>query len=316
MGITDFTIEIAGGNRTAEEISELSGLSLEDVRKVLPSGRLSFLPEGQMPWDLAQVAVEKLLARNEIAPEDIGLVIYAGSAEWGKPFWSPAGKIALGAGIHHAQCVELSNFCNAGLAAVSLANDQVKLGAHKAALVIIADPLSRLVDYPGQLLELFNFADGAAAVLISSEHKYELLGSAHRTDPAWVDYYYGAIKDNEVKVFREETERSGLGEAFTENFVGLTRAVLEDAKREVEEVSYFLVTHGNINLQRDYLGALGVSEERSVFLYEEDGHLGGVDVFLALERLQEQGRLASGDVVVLATAGSGFTWGVAALEVV
>jgi 3-oxoacyl-[acyl-carrier-protein] synthase-3 len=315
MGITDFAIEIPSGSLTAGELSRASGIPEEKVRTVLPSGELSVLAPGQEPWDLARGAVATVLARNNVAPEDIGLVIYAGSAEWGRPFWSPAAKIALEAGIHHAHCYELSNFCNAGMVAISQANDQVKLGAHQAALVIVADPLSRLIDPGTGLVELFNFADGAAAVLISAAHRYEVLGSAHRTDPAWVDYYYGEIRDNEVKIERDG-KRDGLGEAFIENFVGLTHTVLEDAKRTVDEVAFFLVTHGNQDLHRQYLTELGAGPERSVFTYDSNGHLGGVDPLLALRRLEDEGRVAAGDLIVVATAGSGFTWGVTAFEAV
>ncbi|MBT1186543.1 hypothetical protein HET69_21690 [Streptomyces sp. CJ_13] len=212
-----------------------------------------------------------------------------------------------------AHCFEVSNFCNAGMVAVKMADDQVRAGTHKYALVIIADRLSQLVEYGTGYIELFNFADGAAAVLVSADAAYEVLGAAHHTDPQWVDSYYGEIKEGQVKIERGE-KLDGLGEAFLDNFTTLTGKVLEDIGQETDDVAYFLVTHGNQDIHRKYLSALGVHPSRSVFQYDFDGHLGGVDPFLALEKLERDGRIASGNLVIVATAGSGFTWGVTAIR--
>lgn len=316
MGIKDFAIVIPAGKLDIDELGRRSGIDRENLLAVLPAGRLSTLAPGQHIWDLGRDAAVTVLGRNDVRPEDIGMVLWAGSADWGKAFWSPAAKVASEVGIHHAHCLEMSNFCNAGMAAISFAQDQVRLGRHQHVLVIVADRLSQLVDHTAGLIELFNFADSAAAVLVSAQPRYEVLASAHRTDPQWADYYYAVpTPAGEMKIERTP-KRDGLGEAFTANFTALTRAVLEDIGRSAEDVTWFLVTHGNQDLHRAYLTAMGADDSRSVFNYEMDGHLGGVDPLLAIEGLQQAGQLDSGDLLVVATAGSGFTWGVTAMGVI
>ncbi|MEU8461162.1 3-oxoacyl-[acyl-carrier-protein] synthase III C-terminal domain-containing protein [Streptomyces sp. NPDC029003] len=313
MGIADFALAMPSGKLSVDDVSRESGHTVEKLGQVLPSGKFSVLAEGETPWGLGRDAAARLLARNPVPLDEIGLVLYAGSSEWGTPFWSPAAKIARELGIGRAHCFEVSNFCNAGMVAVKIADDQVRAGTHKYALVVISDRLSQLVEYGTGYIELFNFADGAAAVLISADAAYEVLGAAHHTDPQWVDSYYGEIKDGRVKVERGE-KLDGLGEAFLDNFTGLTAEVLAAIGQEVADVAYFLVTHGNQDTHRKYLSALGVDASRSVFQYDLDGHLGGVDPFLALEELEREGRIGSGDLVIVATAGSGFTWGVTAIR--
>ncbi|MCX3061929.1 3-oxoacyl-ACP synthase III family protein [Streptomyces beihaiensis] len=313
MGIADYALAMPSGTLSVDDVSRESGYAVEKLGQILPSGKFSVLAEGETSWGLGRDAAARLLARNPVPLEEIGLVLYAGSSEWGTPFWSPAAKIAQELGIAHAHCFEVSNFCNAGMVAVKLADDQVRAGTHKHALVIISDRLSQLVEYGTGYIELFNFADGAAAVMMSADAKYEVLGAAHHTDPQWVDSYYGEIKEGRVKVERGE-KLDGLGEAFLGNFTTLTHKVLAGLGQEVDDVSYFLVTHGNQDTHRKYLAALGVDASRSVFQYDRDGHLGGADPFLALEELEREGRITSGDLVVVATAGSGFTWGVTAIR--
>ncbi|MFC9060724.1 3-oxoacyl-ACP synthase III family protein [Streptomyces sp. NPDC057074] len=313
MGIADYALAMPGGKLSVDDVSRESGQTVEKLGQILPSGKFSVLAEGETSWSLGRDAAARILARTPVPLDEIGLVLYAGSSEWGTPFWSPAAKIAQELGITQAHCYEVSNFCNAGMVAVKLADDQVRAGTHRHALVIVSDRLSQLVEYGTGYVELFNFADGAAAVLVSAEAKYEVLGAAHHTDPQWVDSYYGEIKDGEVKVERGE-KLDGLGEAFLGNFTDLTHKVLGGLGQEVADVAYFLVTHGNQDTHRKYLAALGVPDSRSVFQYDLDGHLGGADPFLALEELERDDRIGPGDLVIVATAGSGFTWGVTAIR--
>ncbi|MEV6168043.1 ketoacyl-ACP synthase III family protein [Streptomyces sp. NPDC051954] len=316
MGIADYALAMPSGKRSVDEVSQESGYGPEKLGQVLPSGKFSVLAEGETAWGLGRDAAARLLDRSPVPLDEIGLVLYAGSSEWGTPFWSPAAKIAAELGITQAHCYEVSNFCNAGMVAVKLADDQVRAGTHKYALVVIADRLSELVEYGTGYIELFNFADGAAAVLLTADTpdiRYEVLGGAHHTDPQWVDAYYGEIKNGEIKVERGE-KLDGLGEAFLDNFTTLTHRVLTDIGKEVADVAYFLVTHGNQDTHRTYLATLGVDASRSVFQYERDGHLGGADPLLALEELEREDRIGSGDLVIVATAGSGFTWGVTAIR--
>ncbi|MFF8778090.1 3-oxoacyl-ACP synthase III family protein [Streptomyces sp. NPDC015140] len=313
MGIADYALAMPGGKLSVDDVSRESGHTVEKLGQILPSGKFSVLAEGETSWSLGRDAAARILARTPVPLDEIGLVLYAGSSEWGTPFWSPAAKIAQELGITQAHCYEVSNFCNAGMVAVKLADDQVRAGTHRHALVIVSDRLSQLVEYGTGYVELFNFADGAAAVLVSAEAKYEVLGAAHHTDPQWVDSYYGEIKDGEVKVERGE-KLDGLGEAFLGNFTDLTYKVLAGLGQEVADVAYFLVTHGNQDTHRKYLAALGVPDSRSVFQYDLDGHLGGADPFLALEELEREDRIGPGDLVIVATAGSGFTWGVTAIR--
>ncbi|MEV8589024.1 3-oxoacyl-[acyl-carrier-protein] synthase III C-terminal domain-containing protein [Streptomyces sp. NPDC051180] len=313
MGIADYALARPRGRRTVAEVSRASGYTPEKLAQVLPSGTFSVLADDETPWGLGIDAARDLFRRTPVPLDEIGLVIYAGGADWGAPFWSPAAKIAGELGIENAHCFEVSNFCNAGMVAVKLADEQVRSGAHRHALVIVSDRLSRLVDYSTGYFELFNFADGATAVLLSEQGRYEVPAAAHRTEPQWVDSYFGVLRDGDVKVERGD-RLDGLGEAFLANFTGLTHRVLAEIGATVDDVAHFLVTHGNQDTQRKYLAELGVPESRSVFQYHLDGHLGGSDPFQALRELEDGDRVRSGDLVIVATGGSGFTWGVTALR--
>ncbi len=58
---------------------------------------------------------------------------------------------------------------------------------------------------------------------------------------------------------------------------------------------------------------LGLREDQSLYLADY-GHIGAPDQVLALELAGAEGRLHDGDLVVMASAGLGFTWGATALR--
>ena len=55
------------------------------------------------------------------------------------------------------------------------------------------------------------------------------------------------------------------------------------------------------------LSELGVDEAHAVYL-ADTGHMSGVDPLLGLDRAVRDGRVGDGDVVLLLSAGTGYTW--------
>jgi 3-oxoacyl-[acyl-carrier-protein] synthase-3 len=61
------------------------------------------------------------------------------------------------------------------------------------------------------------------------------------------------------------------------------------------------------------LESIGLTSEQSVYL-EDYGHIQSVDQVLALELGLGQGKIRAGDLIVLAGAGTGYTWSAIAVR--
>jgi 3-oxoacyl-[acyl-carrier-protein] synthase-3 len=312
--IVDFEVRLPSGQADVRDMQQASGLALAEILEITHTERFPVLDEYETAWELATEAAGTVLKRSGVSPADVDLVLYAGSGEWDRPFWSPAAQVAAEQGIERAHCFEVSNFCNAAMTAVQLAADKITLGRARHALVLVGDRLSQLVDYhdPDSKM-LFNFGDAPAAVLVGRDGPLELLHSQMRTEPQWADYYSGDIEDDRI-LMRRRGHRRGLGDAYLRNFVELTNDTLSTLDLAPADVRYFLINQGDRNMHERVLGALGVPPERSVFNYHRYGHMGGSDPFLALAELMDEGRLSPGDVVLVASSGMGFSWGVTALR--
>ncbi|GHJ96593.1 3-oxoacyl-ACP synthase [Streptomyces sp. NE5-10] len=314
-GIVDFEVVFPSSEVDVRELHESSGVPVADILAVTHTERFPALDEDEAAWELAATAGRTVLERNGIDPDDIGLVLYAGSGEWDLPFWSPAAKVADELGITRAHCFEVANFCNGGMTAVRTALAELALGGAPYALVLIGDRLSRLVDHEDpESKALFNFGDAPAALLLGREDcLLDVVASAARTDPSWADYYSGDVEDDRV-LMRRRGRRQGLGDAYLENFPARVDDVLGALGRRIEDVAWFLVNQGDKGMHEKLLARLGIPADKSVFNYHRYGHMGGSDPFIALGDLIGEERLRPGDLVLVAASGMGFSWSVTALE--
>ncbi|MFF6773455.1 3-oxoacyl-ACP synthase III family protein [Streptomyces sp. NPDC012637] len=314
-GIVDFEVVFPSSTVDVRELHESSGVPVADILAITHTESFPALDEDEAAWELAAAAGRTVLERNGIDPDDIGLVLYAGSGEWDLPFWSPAAKVADELGIGNAHCYEVTNFCNGGMTAVRTALAELALGTARYALVLVGDRLSRLVDHEdAESKALFNFGDAPAALLLGREDcLLDVLATAVRTDPSWADYYSGDVEDDRV-LMRRRGRRQGLGDAYLENFPARVDDVLGTLGRRIEDVDWFLINQGDKGMHEKLLAKLGIPAEKSVFNYHRYGHMGGSDPFIALGDLIDGKRVEPGDLVLVATSGMGFSWGVTAME--
>ncbi|MGH3938360.1 MAG: 3-oxoacyl-ACP synthase III family protein [Pseudonocardiaceae bacterium] len=314
-GIVDFDICYPSFRASVQEMHARSGVPVAEIREITHCDEFPALGEDEKGWELALAAARSVLERTKLSPTLIRQVIYAGSGEWDTPFWSPAAKVAQQLGIERAHCFEVANFCNAGMTALQVASDRIKLGYADNALVLVGDRLSRMVDYNDpDSKELFNFGDAAAAILLArDDYTFRLLHSAMRTDPDWSDYYAGEHQPERITI-RRSGHRKGLAAAYVENFSSLVDDTLITLERKMSDVAYFLINQGDKRMHERLVRTLGIPLEKSVFNYHRLGHMGGSDTLIALQSLLAEKKLQHGDLILLATSAMGFSWGITALE--
>ncbi|MFG3055726.1 3-oxoacyl-ACP synthase III family protein [Kitasatospora sp. NPDC048239] len=313
-GILAFETGLPAGRMDVKRMHAESGLPLEDILGWTHCSEIPVFGEDETAWELLSTAARRVLERTGVAPERIGQVIVAGSGEWDHPAWSPSATIAHELGITGAQCFEVVNFCNSPATALQIAADTVAAGRVTHSLVLLGERLSRSVDYADpESVALFNTGDSVVAVLVGTEDpQFELVHSRIRTDPSWHGHYVGEYEYDRV-VVRRRARRLNLPQTYVKNYRALAEQTLTALGRGVEDVGWFLMNHMDKRVHERVLTSLGIPAERSVFNYHRLGHMGGGDTFLALADLQAEQRLRSGDLVLLATSGTGFSWGVTAL---
>jgi len=315
VGIIDLEVAFPAGRRTVREMHELSGRPVADILAWTHCPEIPVFGPDEQAWELQADIARKVLDRAGVDPSEVGQVIVGGGGDWDRPSWSPAAKIAAELGVTRAHCFEVLNFCSSSSAALQVASDAITLGRTRYALLLFGERVARSIDYTDpESVSLFNVGDAAAAVLLGPDDvRFDLLHTQTRSEPTWSDFLSGEI-DGDRMVIRLRGRRRGISALYLERYQDLVREALHTLGLTPDDVDHFVINQVDRRMHERLLDSLGIPARRSVFNYHRLGHMSSTDPFIGLCDLRDAGRLGDGDLVLLATSGFGFSWGVTVLR--
>lgn len=316
--------------QTAGDIAAWSDIPEAIVREKLGiSAKRRAGPDDQTSA-MAVWAARLALERASVAAEELDLILYSGSMHKDFYVWSAANRIQFLLGATNAYAFELAALCTTNVLALKVARDLMTAdprlrtvlicGGHRTAdLINFRDASARF---------LFNLSDGGSAMVLRRGHLANIvLASSFITDGSLAEDVTIPAGGARLPTSRETLERglhtfhvadlahlkAGLEGVSERHFARVVREALERSGLRPDEVAFLAINHMKPSMHRRILALLGLREEQSLYLADY-GHIGAPDQVLALELAQAQGRLRAGDIVVMASAGLGFTWGATALR--
>ena len=278
--------------------------------------------------EMGTVSLKELAARNRKETESSRFLVCAGSDFKDHYIWTMGTKIAWEALHRTILAFDISSQCVGSLVGLDFAKSKLlALGGETASgFVTVATKQSMIVNYRDRGTSfMYDSSDGAVSVLLTNDKgasersKYELLESSFITDGRFSDVIYapfgerhrgrGKGKWDYRATFNETKEwRRDMQGVSGENF----RKVIVDSLRRsgygLGDVDYLAILHMKRSFHHQVLRDLGIDENKSTYL-EMYGHMQGVDPFLSLDLAERKGKVKKGDLVVLASAGTGWTWG-------
>lgn len=205
--------------------------------------------------DMATAAAKQALSRANISSDSIDVVILASISY---PHNTPSGAsgVAANIGANKAAAFDLSAACAGFTYAVGIANDLIKGGTAKYALVIGAEKLSDFTD-PHDRATAFIFADGAGAVVIGPSDEPGIGPTAWGSDSdqrdaitmsSWLDFKDNPVPASEVAwpYILQEGQRVFRWAVFSVSKVG-TKAI-ELAGIKPEDLQAFVPHQANLRI--------------------------------------------------------------------
>jgi 3-oxoacyl-[acyl-carrier-protein] synthase-3 len=268
--------------------------------------------------DLAVRAAERLLAEAEVAPEEIDVVMYYGSTWKDYSVWQAAPWIAHRVGATNAFAIEYDNVSHGTSIALRVARNMLRAEPElRNVLMVAGSRESHLLDYANERSRfMFNFGDGAVAGLVVGDaDRNEILGAHAITDGSYALQVKvpsgGSVSPNGGYRFLDVADpasmKGGLDDVSLPNFVAAARGAVERSGATLADVAFVCPLHTKRSMFLSLLAELGLREDQAVYL-DDTGHMSGVDPLLGLDRAARGGRLADGDLVLLLSAGTGYTW--------
>lgn len=289
------------------------------------------------PVRLAAVAAAKSLESSGVSPERIGQLLHAWTYHQGHEFWSPAHYLALQVGAVAAEPVGIQQMCNGGSAAIVQAACRL-LAAPAAgpALVTTADcfPQPGFDRWGGDYGVCYG--DGATSVLVdrtphgrsvrllsATTVAAPVLEGMHRGDAPFSPAPTSGVKTLLPKLAKKEFLTANptlpFGPIAHDAVTSVVARALCDAGVAADDER--LRAAALPRLARHVMAEAYEPAFREVCaapivqLGADTGHLGAGDAVANLSDLLDRDDVRPGDLLVLLSAGAGFTWSAAIVEV-
>ena len=268
--------------------------------------------------DMAAKAAEIAIKRANLNKDDIDLVVCATVTPDYFNMPSTACLISNKLGIKNVQAFDISAACSGFVYALSVAKAFVESGMKKNVLVIGAEKFSSIVDYTDRTTCIL-FGDGAGASVISATNKkQEGFVDIHASaDGSYWDFLItpspGSVYPATHKVIEEGLQYVKMkgNETFKLAVKTLTKDVKEILKKnnlEAKDIPHFVPHQANYRIIKAVGDSLGMSEEQVVLTVHKYGNTSAASIPMAINDIYEEGRLKSGELMLLDTFGGGLTW--------
>ena len=267
--------------------------------------------------DLGVRAAQKALAAAGITPKELDLIV-VGTHSPDMTFPSTACVIQALLGAEKAFAFDLSAACSGFIYSLSVADQYLKSGKYRYALVIGAEVLSRSLDWTDRSTCVI-FGDGAgAAVLSRTEKKRGVLSSHLHSDGRLWDLICmpggGSRLPVSEKVLEERMTFLKMKGAETykvavRKFEEVAWEALNHNHLSPENISLVIPHQANIRIIRALAERLKLPDEKLVINIERYGNTSAASIPIALDEAVRGGRIRAGDDLLLISFGAGLTWG-------
>jgi 3-oxoacyl-[acyl-carrier-protein] synthase-3 len=272
--------------------------------------------EGQLTSDLAIAAARMALAHAGIDGSALDLIVLA-TATPDNTFPATATRVQAALGMKSGAAFDIQAVCSGFIYALSVADNFIKSGQVKNALVIGAETFSRILDWNDRTTCVL-FGDGAGAVVLRGEPSQGrvtdpgILSTHLHSDGRHYDLLQvtgGPSRGQTVGFLHMEGR-----EVFRHAVANLT-AVLEETLAHnglgPSDIDWVVPHQANKRILDGTARKLNFPIERVVVTVDRHANTSAASVPLALAEAVHDGRVKAGQLVLLEAMGGGFTWGAA-----
>jgi 3-oxoacyl-[acyl-carrier-protein] synthase-3 len=274
----------------------------------------------------ARIAME----RSGVAPEAIDFVVFATlSPDYYFP--GPGVLVQRDLGLRTVGALDVRNQCSGFVYALSVADQYIKTGMYKNILVIGSEVQSTGLDMTtrGRGVSVI-FGDGAGAAILSREddltkgilsthlhsegvHAEELVVTAPGMGGRWVTDILADNNPEDESYFPYMNGQFVFKNAVV-RFAEVINEGLEANNLQVSDIDMLIPHQANLRISQFIQKKFGLNDDQVFNNIQKYGNTTAASIPIALTEAWEQGKIKSGDTVVLAAFGSGFTWASAIIK--
>lgn len=266
--------------------------------------------DDQMTSDLALIASRRAIDAAGLKPEDIDLVIVATTTP-DMVFPSTACLLQAKLGITSGAAFDLQAVCSGFVYALSTADQLMKSGQYRHALVVGSEIYSRILDWNDRGTCVL-FGDGAGAVVLARSETPGILASRLRADGRYAHILSvpgsvsgGAVCGRPLL----QMEGNAVFKFAVKVLAEVADETLAAAALSRSDVDWLIPHQANVRILQATARKLGLGMEKVVTTVDRHANTSAASVPLALDQAVRDGRIREGQHLLLEGVGGGFTWG-------
>ena len=266
--------------------------------------------EGELTSDLAQKAAESALEAAGMDAGDIELIVVATTTS-DRIFPSTACVLQAKLGITNScPALDVQAVCSGFVYAVSVADQFIRSGQVKTALVVGAETLSRITDWTDRS-NCMLWGDGAGAVILRASEQPGIIATHLHADGRYQDLLF---VDGGVSLKKEGACYMRMsGNAVFKMAVNTLDAIVDETLAanglQKSDIDWLVPHQANIRIIQATARKLGMSMDRVVVTVDRHGNTSAASIPLALDTAVREGKIKAGERVLMEAFGGGFTWG-------
>lgn len=266
--------------------------------------------EGEFTSDLALQAAKNAIASAGLSPNDIDLIIVATTTP-DKVFPSVATMVQKKLDISGCPAFDIQAVCSGFVYALTTADNFIKTGSAKCALVIGAETFSRITDYTDRG-NCILWGDGAGAVVLQASTEQGIISTHLHADGRYENMLH--VPRNNDKPDTVVMEGNAVFKMAVNTLDQIVDETLSANHMQKSDIDWLVPHQANIRILQATAKKLDMSMDRVVVTVDKHGNTSAASIPLALDTAVKDGRIKRGDIILMEAFGGGFTWGSALIK--
>jgi len=299
---------------TNQELAERIDTTDEWIIERTGIRRRHIAAEGETTCDLAQAAGLAALRNADLQADDLDLIVLA-TATPDNTFPATATEVQARLGLRHGAAFDVHAVCSGFIYALAVADNFLKTGQARTALVIGAETFSRILDWKDRTTCVL-FGDGAGAVVLRREDgapdvaRQGIISTHLHSDGRYKEHLYvdGGPSSTQSTGYLRMAGREVFRHAVT-NLAGVVQEALTANNLTAADVDWVVPHQANQRILDATARKLQLDPARVVSTVSQHANTSAASVPLALTTAVNDGRIERGQLLILEAMGGGFTWG-------
>lgn len=262
--------------------------------------------------DLAYHAAINAITSAGINAQDIDLIIVATSTP-DDIFPSTACTLQAKLGIAGCPAFDIQAVCSGFVYAISTADNFIKAGSAKCALVIGAETFSRITDWTDRS-NCILWGDGAGAVILQASAEQGIISTHLHADGNYVKMLHVPRKSEENPKETILMEGNAVFKMAVNTLDSIVDETLTANGMQKSDIDWLVPHQANIRIIQATAKKLDMSMDKVVTTVEKHGNTSAASIPLALDVAVRDGRIKRGEIILMEAFGGGFTWGSALIK--